>query len=337
MKAWESQANGLAHLKRVDRPTPTPGPGELLVRVAAVSLNNRDQDIIDGNYPPEATPRPLIPVSDAAGVVAATGPGVTRFRAGDRVVTHFFSRWVDGEPGPDEERWNYGGPLDGGLAEYMIAPEGGVVAAPPGLTDAEASTLPIAALTAWFALVERGGLRPGESVLVQGTGVVALFALQLAAAMGARVLVTSGRADRLDRLRSLGAADVIDSRATPDWDQAVRELTDGRGVDHVVDIAGGASLNRSIAAARVGGRVAVVGYLAGLEATINLMPVFLRRTQIQGIAVGHRAAFERLNRFIAEHRIRPVIDSVYPFEDAIAAFERRAGGAFGKVVIAVEG
>lgn len=336
MQAWELQGEGLANLRRVDRPTPTPGPGELLVRVRAVALNYRDKAIVDGAHRPGGLAGPLIPVSDAVGVVEGVGPGVARFEVGARVTTHLFSRWVDGMPGPEQgDHHCFGGPLPGGLAEFMIIPEGAAVAPPAGLTDAEAATLPTAALTAWFALVDRGGLAAGQAVLVQGTGGVALFAVQIAAAIGARVIVTSGSDAKLDRARALGATDGINYARDPEWQAIARALTGDVGVDHVLDLVGGSGLNRSIAAARIGGQVTVIGFLGGQRAEVDLLPLMFRKTLIRGSSVGHRAAFEAMNRFLAEHAIRPVIDSVYPFDDAIPAFEHLARGPFGKVVIRI--
>ncbi len=335
MKAWELRDYGLSNLELVDRPTPRPGPHELLVRVAAVSLNFRDKAIIDGNLRPDRLSMPFIPVSDAVGIVEETGPGVTRFARGARVSTHLYSRWIDGQPSPDEgDRHCFGGPLPGGLAEFMIIPEDAAVAAPASLSDAEAATLPIAALTAWFALVERGGLQAGQTMLTQGTGGVSIFAVQIAAAIGARVIATSSSDAKLDRARALGATDGINYARTPDWQTVALELTSGQGVDHVLDLVGGENINRSIAAARIGGLVTVIGFLGGRRADVDLLPIMLRKTRIEGSSVGHRRAFEAMNRFIEAHAIKPVIDSTYPFEDAIAAFEHLGRGAFGKVVIA---
>ncbi len=337
MKAWELRDYGLRNLKLVERPTPRPGPNELLVRVSAASLNYRDKALVDGNYLPDRMPKPLIPVSDAAGVVEEIGPGVTQFPEGARVTTHLFSRWIGGEPGPDEQEYCFGGPLPGGLADYMIIHEDAAVGAPDSLSDAEAATLPIAALTAWFSLVDRGGLQAGQTVLVQGTGGVSIFAVQLASAIGARVIATSSSDEKLGRVKTLGAAEVINYAKTPDWQEVARDLTSGRGVDHVLDVVGGESINRSIEAARVGGHVAVIGFLGGQTASIDLMTMLLRRTRLRGIAVGHRKAFEEMNRFIEGNQIKPVIDSTYPFADAIGAFEHLGRGAFGKIVIDVGG
>ena len=286
---------------------------------------------------PALSPRPLILVADAVGEVVATGPEVTRFAIGDRVAAHFFSRWLDGEPGPHEEKYALGGPIDGGLAEFMILHEEGAVAPPQSLSDAEAACLPIAGLTAWFALVERGGLRAGETVLVQGTGGVSIFAIQIAAALGARVVVTSGSDAKLSRVKDLGAGDLINYKTTPAWDQMARDLTGGIGVDHVIDVVGGDNFNQAIEAARVGGHVASIGYLGGqMICKISLESLLFRRTRISGIAVGHRAAFEKLNRFVEDHGIKPVIDSTYPFAEAHAAFGHLRRGAFGKVVIDID-
>ena len=333
MKAWELQDWGLANLKQVERPRP--GPNELLVRVQAASLNYRDKAVVEGKYLPDKLPRPLIPVSDAAGRVEEVGPGVTRFQEGDRVTSHLYSHWLDGEPGPSEVDYCFGGPLPGGLAEYMIIHEDSAVAAPASLTDAEAATLPIAALTAWFALVDLGKLEAGQSVLVQGTGGVSIFAVQLASALGARVIATSSSDEKLARARALGAADGINYVKNPEWQAVARELTTGVGVDHVLDVVGGESLNRSIQAARVGGHVAVIGFLGGQTSSIDLLPLLIRQTRIRGVAVGHRKSFETMNRFIEEKGVKPVINSTYAFSDAVEAFNHLSRGAFGKVVIDV--
>ncbi len=333
MRAWELQGWGLADLKLVERPTPRPGPNELLVRVKAASLNYRDKAIVDGEYLPDQLPRPLIPVSDAAGHVEETGPGVTRFRKGDRVTSHLHSRWMDGEAAPNESDYCFGGPLPGGLAEYMTIHEDSAVGAPASLTDAEAATLPIAALTAWFSLVNRGKLEAGQSVLVQGTGGVSIFAVRLASALGARVIATSSSDEKLARVKALGATDGINYSMQPEWQAVARELTSGIGVDHVLEVVGGESLGRAIQAVRVGGHIAVIGFLGGQKSSIDLLPLLSRQTQIRGIAVGHKRSFEEMNRFIEAKGIKPVIDSTYAFKDAVAAFNHMSRGPFGKVVI----
>ena len=331
MLAWELESRGFDTVKLVDRPVPTPGRHEMLVRVSAVSLNHRDEDIVVGNYPFEI-PTPVILVSDAAGVVVQVGEDVSRFSVGDRVTAHLWSRWIDGAPTPDDSKYCLGGPLPGALAEYILLHEDGAVASPSTLTDGQAATLPLAALTAWFALVEQGELRAGQSVLVQGTGTVSIFAVQLASAMGARVICTSSSDEKLRRMEALGADTAINYRRV-DWADEVRRVTDDTGVDHVIDVVG--DLERSVHAARVGGHVAVIGYLASNDATIDLMELIARRVQIRGIGVGHRTALEHMNEFVESNAITPVIDSTYAFHDAHAAFDRRRSGAFGKVVIDV--
>lgn len=335
MKAWLLKDFGLENLHLEEVPTPAPQPGELLVKVGAVSLNFRDKAIVDGIYEPHLVPKPLIPVSDAVGVVVAVGAGVTRFQVGDRVNSHLYSRWLDGAPGPDEPAWCFGSPLPGGLAEYMIIHEDSAVLAPASMSDEEAATLPIAALTAWYALMDVGKLQPGQTVLVQGTGGVSIFAAQIAAAHGARVIATSSSDANLAKVKALGASEGINYRTHPDWEQKVLELTDGKGVDVTIDVAGGDGLNKSVLATRAAGVIAQVGFLTGQTTQLQLMPVIFRQTTIRGIAVAPRTSFDRMNPFLDQHGIKPVIDKVYPFEEAVQAYEHLARGAFGKVVIKV--
>ena len=335
MKAWLLKDFGLKNLHLEEVPTPTPNPGELLVKVGAVSLNFRDKAIVDGFYEPHLVPKPLIPVSDAAGEVVAVGEGVTRFKIGDRVNSHLYSRWLDGAPGPDEPAYCMGMPLPGGLAEYMIIHEDSAVRAPDSMSDVEASTLPIAALTAWYSLMDVGNLQPGQTVLVQGTGGVSIFAAQIAAAHGARVIATSSSDANLAKVKSIGVSAGVNYRNHPNWEQKVLELTDGNGVDVTIDVAGGDGLNQSVAATKAAGIIAQVGFLTGQTAALNLMPLIFRQTTIRGIAVAPRSSFDRMNPFLEKHKIKPVIDKVYSFEQAIEAFEHLARGAFGKIVIKI--
>jgi NADPH:quinone reductase-like Zn-dependent oxidoreductase len=337
MKAWLLKDFGLHNLQAGEVPTPVPKEGELLVKVGAVSLNYRDKAIIDGIYEPQRVPKPLIPVSDAVGTVVAVGPSVSRFKVGERVNSTLYSRWIDGVPGPNEPDYCLGMPLPGGLAEYMIIHEESAVRAPAMMSDEEASTLPIAALTAWYALMDVGHLQPAQSVLVQGTGGVSIFAAQIAAAHGARVIATSSSDANLARVKALGASEGINYRTHPDWASKVLELTGGQGVDITIDVAGGNGLNQSVAATRVAGVVTQVGFLTGQTAALDLMPLIFRQTTIRGIAVAPRSSFERMNPFLDEHRIKPVIDRVYGFDEAVQAFEHLARGPFGKVVIKVGG
>ncbi|MDF2920794.1 MAG: alcohol dehydrogenase [Microbacterium sp.] len=335
MRAWTLADFGFDNLKMTEVETPAPGPHELLVKVSAVSLNFRDKALVEGIYSPEKMPKGLIVGADSAGVVVSVGEDVRRWKAGDRVTSHFYSTWIDG---PWDQRHTdnmIGGPLDGGLAEYMLLHEDRVVASPAHLSDQESATLPIAALTAWYSLFQHGRLKPGGSVVVQGTGGVSLFAIQLAAASGARVIATSSSDEKLQVAAALGASELINYRLTPDWAAQVLELTEGEGVDVVIDVAGGDGINDSVRAAKAGGVVAVIGFLAGQTANLDLMNVLFRQTTIQGVAVGTRAAFEDLTRFMEEHDVRPVIDSLFSFEEVPAAYDRLAEGPVGKVVVNV--
>ncbi len=333
MKSYElTNGRGLAALALTERPEPVPGPGELLLRLHAVSLNYRDWAILQGTY--GHFPRPLVPVSDGVGEVVAVGAGVRRFQRGDRVIPTYVPDWVRGGPAEEVARRRLGGPLDGLLREYACIGEEAAVAAPPHLTDVEAATLPIAGVTAWHALFTAGRLGPADTVVVQGTGGVSLFALQLARMAGARVLVTSRSAAKLERALALGAACGIHTREEPEWEARVLALTDGRGADHVVDVLGGASLGRSIAAARVGGTVSLVGFLEGMEARFDLAQALRRVVRLQAVSVGSREDLEALGRALGAHGVRPVVDRTFPFEQAPAAFEHLASGAsFGKVAI----
>lgn len=335
MKAWLLNDFGLDSLVPGEVDTPVPKPGELLVKVGAVSLNYRDKAIVDGIYEPHKVPKPLIPVSDAAGTVVAVGEGGSRFAVGDRVNSHLYSRWLDGLPGPDEPDFCFGSPLPGGLAEYMIIHEDSAVAAPDNMSDEEAATLPIAALTAWYALVDFGGVEAGQTVLVQGSGGVSVFAAQIAIALGAKVIVTSSQDANVAALKEIGAVAGVNYRTHPEWAEEVLKLTDGKGVDLLLDVAGGDGINQSIAATKVGGRIAQIGFLTGQTSSLNLMPLIFRQTTIRGIAVAPRSSFDRMNTFLNEHNIRPVIEHVYPFDQARQAYEHLARGAFGKVVIKV--
>ena len=335
MKAWLVNDFGLDNLVLGDTPTPEPKAGELLVKVGAVSLNFRDKAIVDGIYEPHKVPKPLIPVSDAAGTVVAVGEGVSRFKLGDRVNSHLYSRWIDGAPASDEPDYCFGSPLPGGLAEYMIIHEDSAVRAPDNMSDEEASTLPIAALTAWYSLVDYGQIKPGETVLVQGTGGVSIFAVQLAAALGAKVIVTSSNDANLQAAMQLGAVSGVNYRTHPQWHEQVLKLTDGKGVDLLLDVAGGNGLNQSIAATKAAGKIAQIGFLTGQTTELGLMQLIFRQTTIRGIAVAPRSSFDRMNAFLNENQIRPVIDKVYPFEEARQAYEHLARGAFGKVVIKI--
>lgn len=332
MAVVEATAFSIDALRLTRRPLQQPRRGEVLLRVRAASLNYRDLAVLEHRYMP-ALKLPFVPASDAGATVVALGDGAARWRVGDRVMPLYTQGWYDGLPTPQmRTQRTLGAPLDGVLREYLVVPEEDLVATPASLDDAQASTLPIAALTAWSALVD-GGVKPGSTVLVQGTGGVALFALQFAKAAGAFVIVTSSSDEKLERARALGADVGLNYRSHADWDQRARQATGGRGVDIVVET-GGATLPQSIAATAFGGFVGVVGFVAGPQATIAVRELLGPMIRVQGIAVGSRARFEAMNRAIEQHRIRPVVDSTWPLARAAEAFRHMASGAhFGKVVI----
>ncbi|QRN99057.1 NAD(P)-dependent alcohol dehydrogenase [Archangium violaceum] len=337
MKAFELRGFGLDSLVLTERPDPVPGPFEVVVRMRGASLNYRDLVLLRGTYDPNLR-FPFVPLSDGAGEVVAVGPGVTRVKPGERVVLSYVQDWVAGEPVPSLVARRLGGPTDGVLAEYVKVPEHGLVHAPTHLSDVEAATLPIAAVTAWHVLFGVGRVRPGDTVLVEGTGGVSLFALQLARLAGARVLVTSGSDEKLARAKALGASAGIHYRKTPEWDEAVLALTGGRGVDHVVEVAGGANLGRALRAVRLGGEVSVVGFLEGMRSELELTQAIRRCVTLRAVSAGSRTSLEHLIRALEAHAVRPVVDRVFPFTEARAALEHLASGQhFGKVALAFPG
>ncbi len=336
MRAVEIRgAFGLDHLDLVERPEPAPGAGELLLALRAAALNYRDLLMVRGLYD-RRQPLPLIPCSDGVGEVIAVGEGVARVAVGDRVACIFAQRWIAGWPSRERLRSTLGGPHDGTLAERMVLSAEGVVRVPEHLTDEEAASLPCAAVTAWNALMTEGRLAAGETVLVQGTGGVSLFALQLARLAGARVIVTSSSDAKLERARALGAEAGINYRETADWGARARKLAGGEGVDHVLEVGGAETLRQSLQAVRPGGTISLIGNLSGGQAEVALTSVFMQRIRLQGILVGDRESFEAMNRAIAAARLRPVIDRTFDLADARAAFEHLAAGSvFGKIAISI--
>lgn len=328
---------GLERLTVGERPRPEPGPGQVLLRMSAAALNYRDLLTVLGRYNPRQ-PLPLIPCSDGVGEVVALGPGASRFAEGDRVIPIFAQGWLGGEPTHERLRTTLGGPLDGTLAEFMAIDEQGAVRAPAHLSDEEAAALPCAGLTAWSALVTHGGVTAGQTVLVLGTGGVAIFALQIAGLLGARAIVTSSSDAKLERARALGAWQTINYVSTPDWAREVRRMTDGDGVDLVVEAGGAGTLGQSVASLRFGGTVALFGNLAGGSAEVNVIPIFMRQARVQGLLVGHRDGFEEMNRAISAHGMRPVVDRVVPMERAVDALATmQEGGHVGKIAIRIAG
>lgn len=335
MKRYELTAFGVDHLEPVERPRPEPGLGQALVRVTATSLNYRDLMVVKGVYNPKM-PLPRVPFSDGAGVVEAVGPGVTRVKPGDRVAGIFMQAWVDGRLTDEKSRSALGGSIDGMLSQYVALDAEGLVHTPAHLSDEQAACLPCAALTAWNALVTQGNLKAGDTVLVQGTGGVSLFALQFARLHGARVIATSGSDEKLARAKAMGASDAVNYKTTPDWDQAVLDLTGGAGVDHVVEVGGAGTLEKSLRAVRSMGTVSQIGVLTGVTKDLNIAPVLMKHVRLQGIYVGSRAMFEDMNRAIEMSRLAPVVDRVFPFAQAADALRHMESGAhFGKIVVAL--
>jgi NADPH:quinone reductase-like Zn-dependent oxidoreductase len=332
MRAVEAQDLSIDALKVVERPVPQPRRGEILIRVRAASLNYRDLAVLVQKYMPSLA-LPFIPASDASGEVVAVGEEVTRFKVGECVIPLYTQGWHAGTPTLElRTQRTLGGPLPGVLRDYIAVPAEDAVATPPHLSHEEAATLPIAAVTAWSTLME-GGIKADASVLVQGTGGVALFALQFAKLHGASVVALSSSDEKLARAKALGADAGINYRTTPDWAPAVRTATQGRGVDIVVETAGG-TLAKSLASVAFGGFVGVVGFVAGYEATIPLRAMIGPMVRVQGIAVGSRERFEAMNRAITQHRLKPVIDGTFPLDKAAEAFRRMERGQhFGKIVI----
>lgn len=338
MRAYELHPNdGLDALQGVERPSRPLQPGEARLRVRAVSLNYRDLIVARGTKSAKR-PRPIVPASDGAGELIELGPGTSSpFAVGERVAANFFPSWIEG-PLSDAHHAAAlgGGNNDGMLAEEVIVPAASLVRVPAGLSFEEAATLPCAGVTAWHALFVGGRVGPGDTVLVQGTGGVSLFALQLARAAGARVIATSSSAEKRARAEALGAWKTIDYKANPDWGKAALALTEGRGVDLVVDVGGPATFDQSVLAARYGGTVSILGVLTGTSGEVNLYRVFHKNLHVSGVYVGSRRMFEALNQAIEVNGTRPVIDRVFPFEEARGAYEHLASGAhFGKVVISL--
>lgn len=332
MRVWEVAGEwGVERLRPVERPSPKPGPGEIVVRMRAASLNYRDLLMVEGKAGGKL---PLVPFSDGAGEVAAVGPGVTRVAAGERVCPLFFQSWLKGDVGAKSRAASLGGSVPGVLQEEMLLAAEGVARIPQGFSFAEAATLPCAALTAWRALVAEGRIQVGETVLVQGTGGVSIFALQFAKLFGARVIVTSSSEEKLARARALGADHLIDYRRTPQWAKAVLELTEGRGADHVVEVGGKDTLQQSLEAAAVGGRIFIIGVLSGLPGAIDALAVFRKNLRVIGISVGSREQFEAMVAQIERHKLKPVIERRFPVGEVQDALRlMKSGEHFGKICL----
>ena len=324
---------GIDALVQVDRPDPKPAHRQVLVKIKACSLNFRDLAIARGSYRVPVREN-LIPLSDGAGEVIEIGSGVTRVKVGDRVAGNFFQRWSGGAPAADAHKSALGGGIDGMLTEYAVLEEDGVVKIPAHLSLEEGATLPCAAVTVWHAIVEHAKLKAGDTVLLQGTGGVSIFGLQFARAMGIRAVITSSSDEKLERAKALGAAFGINYRTTPDWEKAAMEFTGGRGVDHVIEVGGAATLTKSFGAIRIGGKISMIGGLSGCATELNPGLIFSRRANVQGISVGSMQMFEAMNRAIEANAIKPAIDKVFAFDDIGKAFEHmEANKHLGKIVV----
>ena len=329
------QAEGFESLQINELDSRSIGPSEIRIKVHAVSLNYRDLLVATGAYGAKGFSE-VVPCSDGTGEIIEIGESVSRFAVGDRVAGIFMQAWQDGNYEATYARSALGGAIDGMLAEEVILKESGVVGIPEHLTLEEAATLPCAAVTAWNALVSTGSLVAGQTVLLQGTGGVSIISLQLAKLMGARVIITSSSDEKLVEAKALGADEIINYRTTENWDATAYDLTDRLGVDHVVEVGGSGTLNRSLRAVRAGGTVSLIGVLTGVSAEINTAMILQKAIHLNGIYVGSKTMFEKLNHAIRVGRIRPVIDRVFEFDEAKEAYAYLASGRhFGKVVIRV--
>jgi NADPH:quinone reductase-like Zn-dependent oxidoreductase len=336
MKVWQiNETFGIDNLTLSERPDPIPGQGQILVRVKAVSLNYRDfMTVKHGGA--RGIKTPLIPCSDGAGEVTKVGPGVTRVKPGDRVAGIFFQNWLTGDIAAHHFTSTLGGAIDGMLAEQVVLHEDGVVPVPAYMSYEEAATLPCAAVTSWQALVSKGGMKAGDTVLVQGTGGVSIFALQFAIMSGARVIITSSSDEKLARAKQLGAWATINYKTTPEWGKEALKVTNGDGTDHVIEVGGAGTLEQSFQAVRVGGTISLIGILSGLGGQISPYPILMKGLRFQGIYVGSREMFEAMNRAMEVQKVKPVIDRVFPFAQAREALMLMESAAhFGKIVITV--
>lgn len=332
MKAYEIQQFGIDELSLVEREIPTPQANEVLVKFHAVSLNYRDMMMVKGSYNPRLK-TPLVPFSDGAGEVVAIGENVTGFKVGDRVCPIFMQGWIDGEVEFKKARTTLGGDLDGCLREFGVFNENGLVHIPENLNYEEASTLPCAAVTAWHALVVSGKIKRDDIVLLQGTGGVSIFALQFAKIFGAKVIITSSSDEKLERAQTLGADYLINYKNEPDWDKKVLEITERRGVDHVIEVGGAGTLQKSINSVKMGGHIAVIGVVAG-KGEFNHLQIFMKSIKVQGIFVGSREMFEEMNACIFENDLKPVVDKVFDFSQAREALKTMESAShFGKIVV----
>lgn len=332
MKAFTTLGDGIGALKIRELPVPEPEADEVLIKMSAASLNYRDLLVVKGvgGWKPLS---PRIPVSDGAGEVVAVGSNVSKWKAGDRVVGLFLPRWLDGELTAEKDSLPLGGAaVDGVLAEYVLFKAEAALKFPGNLTDIEAATLPVAALTAWHAVARRSQVQRGETVVIQGTGGVSLFATQFVHALGGHPIVTSSSDEKLEKVKALGASATINYKRFSDWEEQVLELTNGLGADHIIEVVGGENLNRSLKAVRVSGTISFIGLIAGMSAPIDTFQFVAKNVRLHGIETGSREMFEEMNRFIESHQLKPVIDRTFSFDEAREALKYlESGSHFGKV------
>jgi NADPH:quinone reductase-like Zn-dependent oxidoreductase len=334
MKAMCLEAWGLENLKQVSLPDPDPAPDEVVIRIGAVSINPRDGILMQGGYGRRGGSPPLIPLCDGAGTIAAVGSNVTNFAVGDFVIPAYSRHWLNGSASDETYTGAHGGPLDGTMRELMPVPANAIVKAPPHMSVQEAATLPCAALTAWSAVVAQGGVKAGDTVLIQGTGAVSLFALQFAKMQGAEVILTSSSDEKLAHVAALGADHTINYRQTPEWHRVTREITNGRGLDHIVDIGGAGTLDKALAAIRMNGSISLIGVLGGAEAALSLGRVVTQNIRLQGVTVGSHHMLQEMVAAMTLHKTKPVLDD-QPFEfgglaDALTRLTK--GEHIGKIV-----
>lgn len=333
MKAYEINEFGIDNLTLAERDEPQPQATEVKVKFHAASLNYRDLMMIKGAYNPRLK-TPLVPFSDGAGEVTEIGEAVTKFKVGDRVMPIFMQSWIDGAIDATKAKTALGGDLDGVLREFGAFDESGLVCIPDHFSYEEAATLPCAAVTAFHALYESCGIKPDSTVLLQGTGGVSIFALQLASVLGCRIIITSSSDEKLERAKELGATDFINYKTTEDWDKKVLELTEKRGVDTVVEVGGAGTMQKSVNAAKVGGHVAVIGVLSG-KGEFNPTSLLMKSVRLQGIFVGSKQMFEDMNRLLCSYtHLKPVIDKTFNFDEVKDALKyMESGSHFGKIAL----
>jgi NADPH:quinone reductase-like Zn-dependent oxidoreductase len=336
MKLFELQSFGLDHLKSTERLAPEPGSDEVMIRVRAVSLNFRDLLVVQGKYNPRLE-LPRVPLSDGAGEIVSVGAEVIAWKPGDRVVVPFFPAWLEGELTPAKSASALGGDVDGMLREFATVRADALLPIPDHLSFEQAATLPCAAVTAWNGLFVAGRLQPGQTLLLQGTGGVSLFGLQFAKGAGARIILISSSDAKLERARAMGAHHTINYRAEPNWEKRVLEITGKRGVDLTLEVGGAGTLSKTLHATACAGHISLIGVLTGIAGDVQIGPILHKSLTVRGIYVGSRAMFEAMNAAITQHRLEPVIDRVFSFDESLDAFRHMESGQhFGKIVIRLD-